>query len=166
MSMKAVLHSFAYCIDYLCEQVADVDAADMIVQPNGIKNHAAWVIGHITFSCQALGSEIGISEWLPATWAGKFGTGSAPVADVDVYPDKHEGLAMLRDAQSRMVDAVDRLNDSQLDSLLPDETYRLILPTVRHAITQVLIAHPANHIGQLTIWRHAMRLPQIGRPFA
>ena len=33
MSMKPVLHSFAYCLDFLGE-VADVAAADMVAQPN------------------------------------------------------------------------------------------------------------------------------------
>ncbi|MCA9055146.1 MAG: DinB family protein [Planctomycetaceae bacterium] len=165
MSMKPVLHSFAYCLDYLRDQVADVEPTDMVVQPSGVLNHPAWVIGHLTFSCQALGGEIGLAEWLPTTWADKFGTGSVPVSEVSHYPNKTEALATLRDAQCRITDAIEQPSEAQLDEPLPDATSRAILPTVRHAITQVLIAHPANHIGQLTIWRRAMGLPQVGRPF-
>ena len=166
MTMQPTLHSFGYCLEYLRDQVADIGTTDMVAQPSGIMNHPAWVIGHLTFSCQSLGGEIGLPNWLPATWCDKFGTGSVPVADINQYKDKDESLAMLDDAQARITLAVDRLNDAQLDEPLPDEAYRIILPTVRHAITQVLIAHPANHIGQLTIWRRAMGLPHIGRPFA
>jgi len=164
--MKPVLHSFAYCLDFLREQVEDVRPTDMVAQPNGIMNHPSWVIGHLAFSCQALGGEIGLPAWLPTAWAERFGTGSVPVADATVYDDKDESLRILHDAQSRITHAVKRLNDSQLDEPLPDEEYRVILPTVRHAVTQVLIAHPANHIGQLTIWRRAMGLPQMTRSFA
>ncbi len=164
--MKSVLHSFAYCIDYLRDQVSDVGADDMVAQPNGIMNHPAWVIGHLTFSCQAMGGEIGLACWLPATWADRYGTGSTPDVDINLYPDKHKALTMLREAQSRITEAVEQLGETQLDAPLPDEKYRLILPTVRHALTQVLIAHPANHIGQLTIWRRAMGLPRMTRPFA
>jgi hypothetical protein len=81
MTMKPVLHSFAYCLDFLREQVADVAAADMVAQPNGIMNHPAWVIGHLTYTCQQLGGAIGQPAWLPNDWAARFGTGSVPVAD-------------------------------------------------------------------------------------
>jgi hypothetical protein len=37
---------------------------------------------------------------------------------------------------------VKQLSESQLNEAVPDEEYRLILPTVRHAITEVLVAHP------------------------
>ncbi len=164
--MNSVLHSFAYCIDYLHDQVSDIDADDMVAQPSGITNHPAWVIGHFTFSCQAIGGEIGVACWLPPTCADQYGTGSIPTADINLYPEKHRALAMLRKAQSRIVKAVEQLSKAQLDAPLSDEKYRVILPTVRHALTQVLIAHPANHIGQLTIWRRAMGLPQMTRPFA
>ncbi|MGI9517779.1 MAG: DinB family protein [Pirellulaceae bacterium] len=165
MSMVPVLHSFAYCLDFLCEQVADVAASDMVAQPNGIMNHPSWVVGHLTYSCQAMGGEIGLPDWLPNAWAKRFGRGSTPVADTALYEKKDDAIHLLRDAQSRIVTAVQQLDDSQLDQPLPDENFRTILPTIRHALTQVLVAHPANHIGQLTMWRQAMGLPRLTRPF-
>ena len=163
--MHAVLHSFSYCLDYFREQVTDVAPADMTAQPNGFLMHPAWVLGHLTYSCQALGVEIGLSPWLPAVWAANFGTGSVPFPDPKAYVDKAEGLAMLTDAQRRISTAVEQLTASQLDAPLPDERFRFVLPTIRHAITQVLIAHTANHVGQVTLWRRAMDLPTIKRPF-
>jgi hypothetical protein len=165
MTMKPILHSFAYCLDFLREQVADVAAADMVAQPNGIMNHPAWVIGHLTVTCQKLGGAIRLPEWLPNDWARRFDTGSVPVADASLYETKDSALAMLRDAQSRITQAVDRLDDSHLDEPFPDESYRVIFPTTRHALTQVLVGHTAYHIGQLPIWRKAMGLPRMGRAF-
>jgi hypothetical protein len=165
MTMKPVLHSFAYCLDFLREQVADVAAPDMVAQPNGIMNHPAWVIGHLTFACQLLGGAIGLPEWLPNDLARRCGPGSVPVADASLYETKNNALAMLRDAQSRITEAVDQLDDARLDEPFPDESYVLVFPTIRHAITQVLVGHTANHIGQLSVWRRAMGLPPMGRPF-
>ena len=165
MTIKPILHSFEFCLDYLRDQVADLDATQMVTQPGEITNHPAWVIGHLTFSCQAIGGEIGLAEWLPAHWAQDFGTGSVPIPDASHYRPKGEALEMLGDAQTRIALAVERLGDAQLDAPLPDEHFRDTLPTIRHALTQVLVAHPANHIGQLTIWRRALGLPQIERPF-
>ena len=163
--MKPVLHSFAYALDYLREQVADVAAADMVAQPKGIANHPAWVIGHLTFTCQMLAGAIGTPEWLPADMAQRFGTGSVPVADVHAYGTKEDALAALRDAQSRITAAVEQLNDARLDEPFPDPAYLDVFPTIRHAITQVLVGHTSMHVGQLTVWRRAMSLPAMRRSF-
>jgi uncharacterized damage-inducible protein DinB len=85
-----------------------------------------------------------------------------PLADASLYETKDNALAMLRDAQSRIIQAVDRLDDSQLDEAFPDESYRDVFPSIRHALTQVLVGHTAYHIGQVTIWRRAMGLPPMG----
>ena len=161
MSMKPVLHSFAYCLDFLREQVADVAEADLVAQPNGIVNHPAWVIGHISFACQSVGRAIGLSHWLPRDWSRRFGTGSVPTAEGGLYGSREDLLEILAETQSRMIEAVERLDDSQLDQPFPVESYRPVFPTIRHALTQVLIGHTANHIGQLSAWRHAMGLPPM-----
>jgi hypothetical protein len=165
MTMKPVLHSFAYCLDYLREQVAELTAPDMVAQPNGIMNHPAWVIGHLTHACQLLGGAIGLSPWLPNDWARRFGTGSVPVDDEGLYETKQNALSALRDAQMRITRAVEGLDDSRLDEPFPDESYRDVFPTIRHALTQVLVGHTANHIGQLSAWRRARSLPPMGRSF-
>jgi hypothetical protein len=85
MTLNPILHSFKFGLDYLREQVADVNEADMVAQPNGIMNHPAWVIGHLTHACQMLGGVVGIPNWLPDDWASRFGTGSVPVADLSRY---------------------------------------------------------------------------------
>ena len=163
--MKAVLHSFAYCLDYLRDQVKDLADADMVAQPNGIMNHPAWVIGHLTHACQLLGGAIGIPPWLPSDWADRFGTGSVPVADPTRYGTKASALATLADAQTRITAVVASLTDAQLDVPFPVESYRDVFPTIRHALTQVLVGHTANHIGQVSVWRRAMGLPPMSRPF-
>src|SRR5687768_10471594 len=165
VTMQPVLHSFAYGLDFLREQVADVAAADMVAQPKGIVNHPAWVIGHLTYSCQLLGAVLGLPEWLPDDWARRFGTGSVPVADVGVYESKHDALAILGDAQVRITRAVEQVDESRLDEAFPDEAYLDVFPTLRHALTQVLVGHTSMHVGQLTVWRRAMGLPPMRRAF-
>ena len=163
--MNAVLHSFAYALDFLRDQVADIPEADRVAQPSGIANHPAWVIGHLTHSCQLLGGVIGLPEWLPNDWAGRFGTGSVPLPDPNLYETKNDALALLQDAQFRITRAVEGLGASRLDQPFPDESYRMVFPTVRHAFTQVLVGHTANHVGQVTVWRRAMGLPTLRRSF-
>ena len=163
--MKTTLHSFAYCLDYLHEQVADVASADMVTQPKGIANHPAWVIGHLTYACQLLCGAMGVSSWLPDDWTRRFGTGSVPVPDARAYETKEQALAVLRDAQARVTRAVEALDEARLDAPFPDESLHDVFPTIRHALTQVLVGHTAMHVGQLTVWRRVMGLPPMKRAF-
>jgi hypothetical protein len=163
--MNAVLHSFAYALDFLREQVADVPARDMVAQPNGIRNHPAWVIGHLTHTCQLFGGAIGLAEWLPDDWAVRFGNGSMPMPDTAAYESKEEALAILRDAQTRVARVVERFDDVRLNAAFPDRSYLDVFPTVRHALTQVLVGHASYHIGQLTVWRNAIGLLPLRRSF-
>jgi hypothetical protein len=165
ISMKPVLHSFAYGLDYLREQVAGVADADFVAQPKGILNHPAWTIGHLTDICQMVGEVIGVEPWLPADWAKRYGSGSVPLADASVYEAKSQALRMLVDAQSRISLAVQRLTDDQLDEPFPGASYQEVFPSIRHFLTQVLVAHTAFHVGQISIWRKAMGLPPMVRSF-
>jgi DinB superfamily len=163
--VTSVLHSFAYSLDYLREQLADVTDADRVAQPGGIANHPAWIIGHLTFSCQLLAAEIGVEPWLPGSWAARYGTGSVPQADAGAYESKDKLLAHLNAAQARISAAVASLDPGRLDQPLPDPVYREVFPTVCHAITQVLVAHTSFHVGQISAWRAAMGLPRMMRGF-
>lgn len=164
-TLEPVLHSFAYCLDFLREQLTDVNAADMVAQPNDIMNHPSWVVGHLSFACQLLGGVIGVREWLPPDWAARFGPGSLPVTDVSRYEARDDALAILREAQFRITREIEQLDASKLDQPFPDESYREVFPTVRHALTQVLVGHTGYHVGQVAVWRKAMGLPRVGRSF-
>lgn len=165
MTMKPVLHSFAYSLDFLREQVAGAGAAEMTAQPNGIRNHPAWVIGHLTLICQLIGGVAGLNEWLPSGWAEKYGPGSEPADDPALYEDKDEALRCLADAEGRLTRAVEALDDAALDQPFPDEAYLDVFPTVRHALTQILVGHTAYHVGQVALWRKALGLPPLGRSY-
>lgn len=165
MTMKPALHSFAYALDFLREQVADVSDNDMTVQPNGVMNHPAWTIGHITAATHLLARTIGVPKWLPTEWVQRYRTGSMPVADAVRYDSKNELLSKLREAQSKITQAIEQMSDSQLDVVFPAEAFRDVFPTIRHALTQVLIGHTSFHVGQVSLWRKAMGLPPMKRSF-
>lgn len=160
-----ILHSFAYCLDYLREQVVDLEDSQMIAQPNGAVNHPAWTIGHIVVTCQMIGEVIDIRPWLASDWNAKFGSGSVHVCDSTRYPNKHTLLAAIADAQVRIARAVEALDYAALQQPFPDLAYRDVFPTVGHALTQVLVGHTANHVGQITTWRRSLGLPALRRSF-
>lgn len=165
MSMAAVLHSFGYSLDFLREQVALLTPEQMVAHTDAVKNHPAWTIGHLTVTCQMIGGVIGVEPWLGDDWVERFGAGSIPHEEFGRYGSKQDGLAMLLDAQQRVVQAVESLDDAALDAPFPEVSYQKLFPSVRHALTQVLVGHTAYHVAQLAVWRQAMDLPSMGRAF-
>ena len=143
-------------VSFMRESVADLSDDDLVAQPPGVPNHAAWTLGHIIYSCQAIAGELGEEPWLPGDWESRFGYGSSPAALIAQNPGKAALLARLGEARDRLRGALLRTDERDLAEPLPDESVRAMLPTKGQAILQVVAAHTAFHAGQLAVWRRAI----------
>lgn len=159
-----MLNSYALTLEYLRWMVADLDERQMVCQPKGIVNHPAWTMGHLVYSDQAIGGEIGLAPWLPSDWEKRFGTGSTPVADPTAYPGKTSLLETLKDGQQRLTQRLKAMGEVAMAEPLPDVRYRDRIPTVGHAVLHILTSHTAMHVGQITVWRRAMGLTAVPEP--
>jgi uncharacterized damage-inducible protein DinB len=155
--------SFDRSLAFMRGLIADLSDEEMILQPPGAPNHAAWTIGHVVHSCQAIAAELGVMPWLPDDWEARFGYGSAPAATADsARACKAELFAALADAATRLRAVLLATDESRLKDPLPDEKTREILPTLGDALLQVVSAHTAFHAGQLAAWRRAIGRPPVG----
>jgi len=154
-----ILDSLRLLMRNLRELVGDLDDGQMVQQSAGVPNHPAWTVGHIAFSFQGIGEELGLEPWLPEDWEKRFGTGTTPVRGADAYPAKRELLDTLADAERRLCKRLLALDEAALRAPLPDEQHREMFPTLGHAVLHVLVGHTAAHVGQLAVWRRAMGLP-------
>jgi hypothetical protein len=143
--------------------VADLSDEDMLLQPPGAPNHAAWTLGHVIYSCQGIAEELGVAPWLPADWEEHFGYGSAPA------PAAHSGgfgkaalLSSLADASDRLRAVLLATDECRLKDPLPDEKTREVLPTLGDAVLQIVAGHTAFHAGQLAAWRRAIGRAPVG----
>ena len=153
-----ILNSYGMCLMLLRRAVEDVDEAQMVAQPHGVVNHPAWTLGHLIFSAQAIGGEMGVAPWLGDGWGKPFGTGSTPQSDPSLYPSKEELLAALADAQRRLAERLKEIGEEGLSEPMPDVRYREVFPTLGHAVLHILTVHASLHVGQLQAWRRAMGL--------
>jgi hypothetical protein len=154
-----IINSLQIHLDTIGRLVGDVEDARMTQQPTGVPNHAAWILGHLAYSFQGIGEELGLDPWVPEDWPERFGTGSAPVSDPAENPSKDALVARLAEGERRLVTALRAMSEDDLARPLPDEQHRAMFPTLGHALAHVVIGHTAAHIGQLTVWRRAMGLP-------
>jgi hypothetical protein len=155
-----LLNSYALTLSDVRAAVADLEDELMVRQSPGIPNHPAWTIGHLVYSAQAIGGELGVSPWLSAQWVALFGTGSTPQPSASLYPPRSELLLALADAQDRITRALGSLPQDVIAAPLPDVRYRSLFPSIGHAALHILAAHTSYHLGQLGLWRHALGLPQ------
>ena len=160
-----VLNSYSLSLDYLRRLIDDVPDDSLASQPAGVVNHPLWTIGHLVFSAQMIGGEIGLPWWLPEDWTQWYGTGSIPMAERREYPSKDSLLAQLEDAERRLRERLNALGDEAMLHPLPDVRYREMFPTIGHAIAHVLPAHTAAHVGQTIVWRKAMGFGPLPKHF-
>jgi len=153
---------FERTVAYLRESVADLSDEDIVLEAPGVPNHAAWTLGHVIHSCEAMAGELGVEPWLPRDWESRFGYGSSPAAVTAQHPTKAALLAALAEASQRLCTALRAMDEAALTEPLPDETVRAMLPTKGHAILQVVAAHTAYHAGQLAVWRRAIGRAGVG----
>lgn len=156
--------SFALNLEHATRLLEGLTDQQMVAQPLPDMNHPAWIVGHLTYSLQSIGGEIGLATWLPPEWSMLFGTGSVHSTDPGRYPSKTELLERFTDARQRISDRLAQMTEGDLNQPLPDERHRDVFPTVGTALLHILTVHAATHIGQLSAWRRAMGLPPVGDP--
>lgn len=126
-------------------------------QPAGIRNHAAWTLGHLS-----VGADYALQFLKRPThadaWKAKCDYGSTPTDRRSDYPSKSELLGMLEAQQVRVAQAVEADFESTLNVAMPVAELKTDYPTVDRFVAYLLSNHPSYHLGQLTAWRRAMGL--------
>ena len=153
---------FDHSVAFIQASVADLSDEELVLQPPGLPNHAAWTLGHIIHSCEAIARELGVPPWLPADWESRFGYGSTPAGSTSECPRKNELLAALSDAGTRLRRALLAADEASLSAPLPNIEAGKIFPTLGDALLQVVVAHSAFHAGQLAAWRRAIGRRPMG----
>ena len=94
--------SFDRSLAFMRELIADLSDEEMVLQPPGVPNHAAWTLGHVIHSCQAIAGELGVVPWLPDDWEILPTLGDALLQVVSAHTAFHAGqLAAWRRAIGR-----------------------------------------------------------------
>ena len=139
--------------------VNDVDDADLCVQPHAVVNHPVWVLGHLSTSAKRLIRILDAEANLPGSWEQKFARGSIPSDVANDYPSKSELLETLDRLQVRAVQVVEATAAVQFALPHPEEELRDLFPTKGDYVVFLMTSHEMGHLGQITAWRWAMRLP-------
>ncbi len=143
-------------VQYALMHLEDIEDAKMCVQPAGLVNHPAWIVGHIAGSMDLVLRTLDREGNMPASWNAQFGWGSKPTADRAAYPSKEQLLQALQRQHQAVAEAISATPVEAFDQPLQDERLRQFMPTVGGLVFSMLTNHQAIHLGQLSAWRLAM----------
>jgi hypothetical protein len=132
-----------YTLNFVRQQVADLSDDEMVTQPTGAPNHAAWTLGHIIHSCQAIGIELGKEVSSSTEWESRFGYGTCPNLADSENLSKSILLASLAETSDQLRIAIQALDTKFLDRPPSEEKMREVFPTMGHVLVQVVVAHTA-----------------------
>jgi uncharacterized damage-inducible protein DinB len=153
------LRAAAVNSEYCHKLVADLPDELMAEQPFPGMNHAAWVLGHLTFVADSMIRVFDLPFEMPKERAELFNLASKPINERGRYPSKADLLAAYDKAYARITETVKNASAESLDREFPNPKLRAQLPTVGVAMVHVLTSHHALHLGQLSAWRRALGLP-------
>ena len=146
----------------LDQMLADVPPGEMCRQPNGLRNHAAWQVGHLAFVRSAVAKLLGGEDpGLGEEWGAKFGRGTEPTDDPAHDPAKEDLVAKFAAAHEAALRAVGRADDAALERPNPIPGLAKRFPTMRALVVGMFGTHDGLHLGQLSVWRRAMGLPRV-----
>jgi uncharacterized damage-inducible protein DinB len=156
-----VLRAAQVNLDYARKLVTDIPDENMSEQPKPGMNHAAWVIGHLTFVADSMARVFDLPFTMPKEWVELFNLASKPIAERAKYPSKAALMEAYEKAYARLIEAVRGASDESLAREFPNPKLRETLPTVGVAMVHVLCSHHGLHLGQLSAWRRAMGMPAV-----
>jgi hypothetical protein len=148
-------------VDYARRLVADVPEEKMAAQPAPGMNHAAWVLGHLTYVFDSMIAVWGEKPTMSPEWKELFNVPSKPRPERSKYPSKAELLEAYETAYRRIVERVKQAAPEDFDKEFPNPRLRPLLPTVGMAMVHILTSHQGQHLGQLSAWRRAQGMPGV-----
>ena len=157
----ALLSTYERNLDHARRLVNDLDDEKMVVQPVRGMNHPAWVLGHLTCTCDVAMRVIGESPVAPSDWAQTFGPRTEPVADRQRYPDRDVLLDALEQCHEAVAERVGALSADAMQAAPEDARFQKRWPTRADALLHVMIGHEQMHLGQVSALRRAQALPPV-----
>jgi len=158
-TIQSALASTQFLLNAVLEDLSD---ADLLVRPVPGANHLAWQLGHVT------ASEIGLVREqlpeavyppLPAGWAEAHAMPATSKNGPDGFRTKAEYVKMLNEVRKATIEAVGKLQDSDLDR--PSQGQMANFAPRLGDIFLLVANHSLMHSGQFSVLRRKLGKPVL-----
>ena len=144
--------------------VEDLNGDQMTISPyTGFENHPAFTLGHLITGSAMMAEDLGGTFHVPNGWKELFirkgpGDPTLPTTDAKAYPEKNILLDELH-KQHEIVKELLLLSDENKFNEKIKWRFNTYLPTLLDLVMFMCLSHESMHLGQLSAWRRAMKLP-------
>ena len=162
--IKEIINQYDFNLAFARKLVEDLTADQMTTCPSiGFENHPAFTLGHLVTGSALMIEDMGGQYQIPEGWSELFlrkgpGDPRLPNDDKTLYPLRAYLLTELEKQHEQVKQLLNKLDDNKLSELI-QWRFSSFMPTLKDLIVFMCINHEAMHLGQLSAWRRAMKLP-------
>lgn len=144
--------------------VSDLSEEQMTTIPFlGFENHPSFTLGHLVTGTALMIEDLGGALHIPVGWSELFlrrgpGDPRLPASESRLYPKKEILLNELRNQHEELKKIISSYDIKQFDESIKWR-FSVYMPTVLDLTLFMCVNHEAMHLGQLSAWRRAMKLP-------
>ncbi|MCH2113581.1 MAG: DinB family protein [Pirellulales bacterium] len=160
IASQDILFSYQWGAETMQKLVSDVDDEQFASQPIDTINHPAWLFGHLSIYNDIIAALL-CGKPFDNPWDLPCGKKSQPTSDRSAYPSKEEILSRFAVGVTNACDAIGAAPPDAWSAALEHDTWGKQFETTSSAVIFLATTHLALHLGQLSGWRRAMKLPRI-----
>lgn len=153
-------YGFGKNLDYGNRLLKDLTDAQIIEQPTPGMNHPAWAFSHINLYHPIMLLLLE-GKTFPDPKTHQFGMESKPSGNQTDYASKDALLTSFVQGHQNVLAALEKVDPSVLESEVTLERWRATMPKVGVCLSYLMLVHENVHLGQVSAWRRAMKLPMV-----
>ncbi len=163
-AIQGLLYAWKKNLDYAPKLIADLSEEQMIGQPAANlerpANHPAWVFSHLNVYLPIIEAIIK-GKTFDDPKEHRFGMLSHPEQDAGIYATKQELLDAFVDGHERVLELLEKSDDSVLGKPVSLARWQPIMPFAGIALPYLMLNHENGHLGQISAWRRIQGMPSV-----
>jgi len=147
---------------YASRLIGDLRDDQFLAQPiPGVAmNHPAWILSHLLIY-KTIAARLLRGEPFDDPLTHPHGPKSRPGPDASAYLPPRELIRAFHSAHNEGAQALSVAPPDLAARPVPFERWRAMAPTIGDILLTLMVKHESHHLGQLSAWRRAMRLPPV-----
>lgn len=147
---------------YASRLAGDLSPDQFLAQPiPGVTlNHPAWILSHLLIY-KTIAARLLRGEPFDDPLSHPHGPKSTPLPGASDYLPPRDLIPAFQSAHDEVAHALSIAPPDLAARPVPLERWRAMAPTIGELLLILVVKHESHHLGQLSAWRRAMRLPPV-----
>lgn len=149
----------SYLVKYAKPSLSDLTDEHLTLAPSPGDKTAGWILGHLCITGDFARRKSGRPPMTPKDWGPRFGPGTQPSTRRADYPAMRELVSAFESIYTDLADAAPGFGAELLAGPNPFPAASQRFATMGEFTQWIMTGHLGYHLGQLSGWRAAAKLP-------